>query len=124
MTVLALAEMSTEEHARFARLPLSRRANALAQAYEEGRAGARRLSDEVLLATGPDPSNTYIGRALDCLEAGQRDRAGQGGTPEASGDAPPSVGSPANRTTCVSGPEAQANHSGEGPRSTNDREAA
>lgn len=100
------------------------RRQALELARTEGRAGAGRLSDEVLFATGPDPSDTFIGLALDHLEAGQRERSVQGGVPEASGDAASSVGAPANRTTCLSGPEAQANHSGAGPRSTNDREAA
>lgn len=50
------------------------RTQALELARAEGRAGAGRLSDEVLLATGPDPSDTFIGLALDQLEAGRRAR--------------------------------------------------
>jgi hypothetical protein len=100
------------------------RRQALERARTEGRAGASRLSDEVLFATGPDPSDTFIGLALDHLEAGQRERFVQDGVPEASGDAAPPVGAPAHRTTCPSGPEVQANDSGAGPRFNSDRDAA
>lgn len=49
----------------------------LEQARDEGRAGAARLSDEVLFATGADPSDTFIGAALDELEAGRVERRGK-----------------------------------------------
>jgi hypothetical protein len=53
------------------------RAKALEIAHANGRAGATRLGDEVLFATGFDPSDTFIGLAFDHLEAGRRERDSQ-----------------------------------------------
>ena len=53
------------------------RARALKEARLIGRAGATRLSDEVLFALGDNPSDTFIGLALDEFYIGQSERNAQ-----------------------------------------------
>lgn len=52
-------------------------------ARREGRAGAERLSDDVLFADGFDPTGTYIDDCLDAWEAGRRERQLDAGDLEA-----------------------------------------
>lgn len=54
---------------------VERRREAIAEARERGLVGAKRPGDELLLATGPDPSDTYIGELVDSFEEGRRERA-------------------------------------------------